>query len=141
VKTVRVGAFLGAFLLWAACGGEKKGAGAPGAEPAAPPTVASPTVLPVPVLPAPPAHTATQRTRLHLSLRSTPAGAATSIDGRLVGTTPVRWEMDDDGRQHEFSFTLPGYVPWRLKFSPSQDGVVHASMQAVPYVADAGAGQ
>jgi hypothetical protein len=72
------------------------------------------------------------RPRLHLSLRSTPPGAVASIDGRLVGTTPVRWEMDDDGRAHDFAFVLPGYRPWRLRFSPSHDGVVHAPLEAMP---------
>jgi hypothetical protein len=72
------------------------------------------------------------RPRLHLTLRSTPPGAAASIDGRLVGTTPVRWEMDDDGRAHDFAFVLQGYRPWRLRFSPSHDGVVHAPLEAVP---------
>jgi hypothetical protein len=40
--------------------------------------------------------------------------------------------MEDDGKVHAFAFTLPGYQPWRLQFSPSQDGVIHAALQVVP---------
>jgi len=58
------------------------------------------------------------------------------IDGRLVGTTPVRYEIEDDARAHDFSFILAGHAPWRLRFSPSQDGVIHATME--PLAADAG---
>jgi len=88
----------------------------------------APAVVPVPVgVPAPPPPVAAHR-RLQLTLRSTPPGAAAMIDGRLVGATPVRWDMDDDGKQHDFTFTLNGYQPWRLKFSPSHDGVVHAHL-------------
>jgi hypothetical protein len=93
------------------------------AEPAAP-SVAAQTPLPR----AP----GSARPRLHLTLRSSPPGAAATVDGRVVGMTPVRWEMDDDGRVHEFAFVLRGYAPWRLRFSPSHDGVVHAPLQPIP---------
>jgi hypothetical protein len=83
-------------------------------------------IVPIPVMP--PSPHAAARARLHLSLRSTPAGAVASIDGRVVGPTPARWELDDDGRVHDFAFVAPGYETWRLKFSPSQNGVVHATL-------------
>ncbi len=81
---------------------------------------------------------AASRPRLQLTLRSSPLGAAAAVDGRLIGTTPVRYEMEDDGRAHDFIFTLPGHAPWKLRFSPSRDGVVHATMQPVPSGPDAG---
>lgn len=115
------------LLLVAICAcGERGTAPRPDAEPASPqpPTAAVQTPLPR----APGA----SRPRLHLTLRSTPPGAAATVDGRVVGTTPVRWEMEDDGRVHDFAFVLRGFAPWRLRFSPSHDGVVHAPLQALP---------
>ena len=67
------------------------------------------------------------RTRLSLLLRSTPGGALASVDGRPVGNTPLRYEVADDGREHEFTFTLAGHAPWKVRFSPVQDGVIHAT--------------
>jgi len=92
----------------------------------------SPTVVTVPIVQTVPSVRASTRPRLHLTFRSTPAGAAVTVDGRLAGATPVRWEMDDDARPHEFVFTMTGFEPWRLKFSPSQDGVIHATLVATP---------
>jgi len=123
------------LLAEAACGGKKE---APAALDAAVATGATAVVVPMPVTAPPAAQPMPSRARLHLSLRSTPAGAAVTIDGRVVGTAPVRWELDDDGKLHSFVFTMPGYSPWRLQFSPSQDGVVHATLQTIPEP-DAGA--
>lgn len=92
----------------------------------------SPTVVTVPIIQTVPSVRPSTRPRLHLSFRSTPPGAAVAVDGRLAGPTPVRWEMDDDARPHEFVFTLSGFEPWKLKFSPSQDGVIHATLVATP---------
>ena len=69
------------------------------------------------------------RTRLSLLLRSTPGGALVSVDGRPVGNTPLRYEVDDDGREHEFTFTLAGHAPWIVRFSPVQNGMIHATLQ------------
>ena len=99
------------------------------------PIVPPPVLMPVPT---PPERAVPSRPRLMLTLRSTPAGAAASVDGRLVGTTPVRWEMEDDGRSHEFNFVLVGHAPWKLKFSPARDGVIHATLEPTPETADAG---
>jgi hypothetical protein len=97
---------------------------------------------PAPVEPAPiaaPAAEAPARARLMLTLRSTPAGAAVSLDGRLVGTTPHRVEVADDGRERDFSFVLAGHEPWRLRFAPAKDGVIHATLRPRPRVGrDAG---
>ena len=93
---------------------------------------ASPTVVTVPIVQTVPSVRSSTRPRLHLTFRSTPGGAAVTVDGRLAGATPVRWEMDDDARPHEFVFTMNGFDPWRLKFSPSQDGVIHATLVATP---------
>jgi hypothetical protein len=97
-----------------------------------------PAPVPVPV-PAPAERATPARPRLMLTLRSSPPGAAASVDGRLVGTTPVRWEMEDDSRTHEFSFLLTGHAPWRLRFSPARDGVIHATLEPLPEGPDAGA--
>ena len=67
--------------------------------------------------------------KLALKLRSTPAGAAASVDGRLIGLTPTRVDLPDDGRAHDVSFVLSGHVPWRLRFAPSNAGVIHATLR------------
>lgn len=128
-----------------ACGGEGPvtAALAPIASAATQETEASsapivPPPVPMPV-PSPPERPAPQRPRLMLTLRSTPAGAAASVDGRLVGTTPVRWEMEDDGKTHDFGFVLVGHAPWKLRFSPARDGVIHATLEPLPDGPDAGA--
>jgi hypothetical protein len=119
--------------LWAvalaACG---RNPAAPAVEipavPDAPPTAAAPA----------PARVSGPHARLRLSLRSTPPGAAVTVDGRVAGPTPTAWEVDDDGRAHDFTFMLDGYETWRLRFAPSHDGVIHAPLRARPE-ADAGA--
>lgn len=104
-------------------------------EAASAPIVPPPVPMPVP---SPPERLTPQRPRLMLTLRSTPPGAAASVDGRLVGTTPVRWEMEDDGKSHDFGFVLVGHAPWKLRFSPARDGVIHATLEALPEGGDAG---
>jgi hypothetical protein len=116
------------MTVLAACSGKK-------AAPAEAPDAKSPsatTVIPMPVIQQVPTRPSTGRPRLHLTLRSTPAGASVTVDGRIAGVTPVRWEVEDDARQHEFVFTMNGFEPWRLKFSPSQDGVIHAALDPTP---------
>ena len=132
-------ALLVLLVALAACGGKKAQARADDPAVAAPPDAGA-AVVPAANLTTPSRLPTSGRPRLHLSLRSTPSGAAAAIDGRVVGTTPVRWEMEDDGRVHDFAFTLGGYEPWRLRFSPSHDGVVHAPLRALPD-GDAGADQ
>jgi hypothetical protein len=142
-RTLRTGSWPGAptgalfllFLLLAlavsACGRRPPdGSAAPPDAAAAIGTVV-PAVVPMPVITpsGPPGSTA--RPRLQLTLRSTPPGAAVTIDGRLAGNTPSRWEMEDDARPHDFAFIMRGYAPWRLRFSPSRDGVVHATLEAI----------
>ena len=108
----------------AACGDPKAApADAPGATPPS-----ATAVIPMPIIQPVPSRPASGRPRLHLTLRSTPPGASATVDGRIAGVTPVRWEIEDDARQHEFVFTMNGFEPWRLKFSPSQDGVIHAAL-------------
>jgi hypothetical protein len=131
-------ALLVLLVALAACGGKKVPARAD--DPAAGSLDAGAAVVPAASLTTPSHIPTSGRPRLHLSLRSTPSGAAATIDGRVVGTTPVRWEMEDDGRVHDFAFTMHGYEPWRLRFSPSHDGVVHAPLRALPDE-DAGADQ
>lgn len=74
--------------------------------------------------------------RLRLTLRSTPSGAEVAVDGRTVGRTPVIHEVPADGREHEFTFLLPGHDMERYRMIPVRDGVVHATLK--PLRADAG---
>jgi PEGA domain-containing protein len=76
----------------------------------------------------PPLHVTPGRPHIDLMLRSTPPGATASVDGRVVGVTPLRWQIDDDGRAHDFAFVLGGHAPWRLRFAPSRDGAIHATL-------------
>ena len=129
---------LGLLVLGGACGGGKSAPAAldaaPGdaratAEPSEPTTQTTP---PPHVVPPP-----MPRMRLTLTLRSTPPGAAAAVDGRPIGQTPVVYLLDSDGRPHEFTFVLPGYAPWRIRFPPVRDGVIHATL--VPMIfGDAG---
>jgi hypothetical protein len=73
---------------------------------------------------------------LRLTLRSTPSGATAAVDGREVGQTPMVYEMDADGRVHQFTFVLAGYSMERYRFPPVKDGVIHATLK--PIEADAG---
>lgn len=77
------------------------------------------------------------RVHLTLSLRSSPPGAAAAVDGHPVGQTPVVYALDSDGRPHEFTFVLPGYAPWRVRFPPVKDGVIHATLRPMTF-GDAG---
>jgi PEGA domain len=80
---------------------------------------------------APPASTPPPRPKLHIQLRSTPSGAEAAVDGRPAGKTPTLVELDDDGREHELTFVLPGYGLERYRTRPVQSGVIHARMHAV----------
>jgi hypothetical protein len=75
--------------------------------------------------------------KYHVTLRSTPGGALVTVDGHAVGSTPAISDVEADGKLHDFAFTLPGYEPWKVKFSPIKDGVVHATMKQI-VTADAG---
>jgi hypothetical protein len=120
------------------------------ARPGAKPTAAAgdaAVVAPVPAVaaPAPAAAAAAPATapvadakpRLHLQLRSTPPGADVAVDGRPAGRTPTMAEVDDDGREHEFTFVLAGYALERYRTRVVQAGVIHASMHAIPAPVDA----
>lgn len=114
-----------------ACGRKETPAPIPSVDPAVSlaPALSAPESAAAPVAPA--GVYAPPRPRLHLTLRSTPAGAAAAVDGRPVGTTPVFLETEADGRPHEFAFILPGYAPWRAKFPTIRDGVVQATLKPV----------
>jgi hypothetical protein len=83
----------------------------------------------LPPLPEVAATARPSRPRLTLKLRSTPSGAAATVDGRLVGVTPTRVDLEDDGRAHDFTFVLSGHETWRLRFAPSHAGVIHATLR------------
>ncbi len=121
-----------ASLLVIACGSRPEsakhaptaaGAGTTDATPASRDAPAAAASTP----PAPP-----PRSRLHIQLRSTPPGAEAAVDGSPVGRTPTIAEIEDDGREHEFTFLLAGYGLERYRTRPVQSGVIHAQMHALP---------
>ena len=72
------------------------------------------------------------RRKLQLILRSTPTGAIVAVDGRHVGITPTSLQLPDDGALHEFSFALAGHSPWKVRFAPIKDGVIHGHLRPFP---------
>ena len=94
----------------------------------APPAAAA--IVPAPA--APVAAVPDAKPRLHLQLRSTPPGADVAVDGRPAGRTPTMAEVEDDGKEHEFTFVLAGYALERYRTRVVQAGVIHAPMHAIP---------
>jgi len=68
---------------------------------------------------------------IDVMLRSSPPGATASVDGVVVGTTPAYWYGSADGREHEFTFVLPGHAVARYRFVPVSNGFIHARLVAV----------
>lgn len=69
---------------------------------------------------------------IDIMLRSTPPGARVIVDGAPTGTTPTLWTGDANGREHEYTFSLPGFATARYRFVPVTSGVVHARLDPVP---------
>jgi hypothetical protein len=120
------------LLLVPACSKKKP---EPKIEPSAP-VVAKEAPEEIAAKPEPAAPPPSAKAKLQISLRSTPGGAEAQVDGKPAGKTPVTVPVDDDGKEHEFVFLLPGYGMERYKTSPLKNGVIHARMRPVP--ADAG---
>lgn len=72
-----------------------------------------------------------ERRYLQLMLKSTPSGAVTAVDGKVLGRTPLFWEGEFTGREREFTFVLPGYAMARYRFVPVRDGFVHGRLEKV----------
>ncbi len=68
---------------------------------------------------------------IEVTLRSTPAGATAFVDGQPLGPTPAFWQGEANGRDHEFTFTLPHHASARYRFVPITSGVVHARLEPV----------
>jgi hypothetical protein len=81
----------------------------------------------------PPPHPAAPRAShpIDVILRSTPPNAHAAVDGVPIGTTPTYWAGDANGREHQFTFVLPGYAVARYRFVPITSGVVHAHLDPV----------
>jgi len=75
---------------------------------------------------------------IDVTLRSTPPGAEVAVDGVVIGTTPTYWPGEADGREHEFTFTLPGHAVARYRFVPVTSGVIHARLEPIVEEPDAG---
>ncbi|HEY0986761.1 MAG TPA: hypothetical protein VGD80_06895, partial [Kofleriaceae bacterium] len=67
-----------------------------------------------------------------------PPGATAAVDGVPIGPTPTYWSGDANGREHEFTFVLPGYAFARYRFVPITSGVVHARLEVLTDDVDAG---
>ena len=75
---------------------------------------------------------------IDIILRSSPPGATAAVDGVPIGATPTYWAGDANGREHEFTFVLPGYAFARYRFVPITSGVVHARLEVIADDTDAG---
>jgi|HubBroStandDraft_6_1064221.scaffolds.fasta_scaffold50574_3 hypothetical protein len=71
-------------------------------------------------------------------LRSTPTGAQAAVDGLVIGPTPAYWNGNADGREHEFTFVLPGHAIARYRFVPITSGTIHARLVPISDDVDAG---
>ncbi len=76
---------------------------------------------------------------IQVVIESKPSGAAVSIDGQLLGQTPLSHLTVGDGRQHVFSFRLAGHEDTRVSMLLLRDGVVTGVLKPLPAGADAGA--
>jgi hypothetical protein len=86
-----------------------------------------------PTRPTPASH---QGRPIDITLRATPAQAdghlvEAYVDGQPVGTTPAYWAGMADGRQHMFTFVLPGYETAVYRLVPITSGVIHARLTPV----------
>jgi hypothetical protein len=87
----------------------------------------------------PPVRQGPARSRpIDIVLRSSPPGATAAVDGVPIGPTPTYWSGDANGREHEFTFVLPGYAFARYRFVPITSGVVHARLEVLAEDTDAG---
>ena len=64
-------------------------------------------------------------------LRSSPQNAEAAVDGVPLGPTPAYWSGVADGREHEFTFVLPGHAVARYRFVPITSGVIHARLEPI----------
>ena len=64
-------------------------------------------------------------------LRSSPQLAQAAVDGVPLGPTPAYWNGMADGREHEFTFVLPGHAVARYRFVPITSGVIHARLDPI----------
>jgi hypothetical protein len=75
---------------------------------------------------------------IDIVLRSSPPGATAAVDGVPIGSTPTYWSGEANGREHEFTFVLPGYAFARYRFVPITSGIVHARLDVLTDDVDAG---
>jgi serine/threonine-protein kinase len=78
----------------------------PVATPATPPAASAPTPPPAPAL-------------IEAQLDSSPRGALVSIDGVVIGTTPMTWRTPPSQRPTTLTFALDGYKPEVIPALPS----------------------
>ncbi len=111
------------------------------AQPPAPSSVAAPATSVVPAAstaaPAPPAPPA----QIKLSVQSVPKHVEVYLGGRKLGTAPGPLMLDRGKEPLELELRADGYVPRKLKFTPTANGVISATLQKVVHHASAAAGK
>jgi hypothetical protein len=125
-----VALFAAALLVTAACGKDETPRPPRSANPKPSQPEPEPEPAPLPVE-APEAPSGSGRP-IEIVLESTPPGAAVSVDGLAIGTTPTLWVGSHDGRTHEFVFKLAGHSDSIYRFIPIQNGVVHGTLMPAP---------
>lgn len=129
------------WLVVAAVAGCSGGSNAPTPKPVIP--MDAPAARPLGPVSTDPATTAVRVDRpapptnrpshpIDVILRSTPNSAQVAVDGMPLGPTPAYWNGTADGREHEFTFVLPGHAVARYRFVPITSGVVHARLEPIP---------
>ena len=52
---------------------------------------------------------------------SVPPGARVSLDGKAMGTTPLKVPLARPGAKHSVTVTLQGHVPWKDQFAVTRE--------------------
>ena len=68
---------------------------------------------------------------IEITLRSTPSNATASVNGEVIGETPVTWFGQTYGVDVEFVFVMKNHASAKYRFVPVQSGVVHATLVPV----------
>jgi hypothetical protein len=73
---------------------------------------------------------------IELDLRSTPHATVT-VNGRVVGTSPVRHRLPARAQPAEVVFARPGFRPYRTRVVPDRDRMLDVSLVRAPRAAPA----
>jgi serine/threonine-protein kinase len=122
---VGIGAIAGALLFWpkGRRPPEREPARAALAAPAPPPTTAAPASEPK--TPPPPK----KPERVKLRIQSRPSEVDVYLDGEKIGTTPEAVRVPRSDEPLELEFRARGFMPEKLKVTPSEDALVKVSLR------------